>query len=306
MPERLSYRYVGTPRERDSQESIEIQEKRDSTFTGARIFFGTTPAGERVAVKFSGYAWGAKREWEGMQKVYNSGLSLPRPIGIVKDENGSLGIISERFEGRNLYEESDPELKFRLGNFVKNIHSSVPIEGAEWKSAGKNDFSFYENKTHEWRNSGIGVISAGTEIDELLREFGKTVPDHIAKNSPVFIHGDLHDGQAFVNPDRNLYVLDYEFWKECNPLNDLAIYLLHSLRTNRPREGFIELTRGYANMGNYTEPEKWLISFFLLFEAVKAIEYFYAYKPNAVNVAVSQLSKAVDYTKRSQLWVELK
>lgn len=100
MPERLSYVPIETlhSQERDSAESIEIYGKKDSTFTGARIFFGINQAGDHVVVKFSGYTWGAKREWEGMQKVYKSGLPTPKPIGIIKDEGGNLGIISEKLE----------------------------------------------------------------------------------------------------------------------------------------------------------------------------------------------------------------
>lgn len=307
MSERLLFTSLHTRSNEQVQpiETIDVFEKKISPFTESEIFFGTTQFGENVTIKFSKIPWGPRREWSGLQKAYNSGISTPAPYALIRSIEGKVGLVSQKIDGVNLYVNKDPALKRTFGCVVRRMHDRVPIKGNEWTKSGKADFSYYDKIIHQWNSLGLDIVKEGSIALELIKQFSQAAQDGVKKSKPVFAHKDLHNDQVFVSPKNELYLIDFELWKESNPFDDISIYLLHSLRTRQPREDFTEFCRGYKDQESYSEEEKMLISFFLLFSGGRGIDYFSRFRPKQIASAIDQLNRITTYISQEKLWQEL-
>lgn len=283
---------------------FEITGQAKAPFTGSEVLFALDEEGQEVAIKFSSYNWGAKREWRGLQKVYQAHVPVPVPLAIIQDSNNRLGIISSKVHGFNLFETKHPkdQLKFRLGTIIRNMHNNTTISGEEWRHSQKNDFTFYDKNLSKWQKSQLAELQNTSPAIQLFRKFSLTAIDQLPNVSPVFIHNDLHDDQVLINERGDIIVLDVEFWREDNPLNDLATYLFHSIRTQRPWEDFVSFSQGYLGENSYSENDKNLIAFYLLNAALAGLNHFSQHRKQELWTAQLYLSRIQEFLTKETLW----
>ncbi len=279
------------------QINFDVRERFVTNFNKSTIIIGDSDGRELVA-KFSAYPWGARREWVGLEKVSAAGIPSAKPVAFIPGEKP--GIITEYISGKHLKDDSDPTLRYRLGVLIKEMHEDVRIEGDEWTGYGKNDFSHYDKKISQWEKAHIG----GNAID-MLKELAIDIGNSFKLIDPVFTHHDIYDHQAILNGGK-LYLIDFEFWRESHPLDDLSSYLLNTVRTNANEDYFWQLCKGYIdNKGSFTEEQKKTIIFFLLFASCQSLEFYQGNRPKDINIAIEHHQGAFIFSKKESLWKKL-
>lgn len=283
--------------ESGDQIKLDVKHKFVTEFNKSTILIGDSD-GRKLVVKFSAYSWGAQREWLGLEKVTTAGILSAKPVAFIPGEKS--GIITEYLPGKNLKDEPDMHLRYQLGVLIKDMHERVSIEGYDWVKYGKSDFSFYDKKIDQWKQAHIG----GTAID-VLKELAIDVGNSFKLIDPVFTHHDLYDSQVIHNKGK-LYLIDFEFWRESHPLDDISLYLMNTVRTKTNYDYFWQFCKGYVdNKKSFTEEQKKVIVFFLLFASCQSLEFYRWNRPNDLNIATGYHQEALSLVRKESLWKKL-
>lgn len=271
---------------------------------GNNILFAVTESGYEIVIKIPSRKGGAEREWVGLKKAYNAAVPTPKPLILARSENGRLAVVTERFEGENLYFYPNNEIKRRLGQMIGLMHKGIVIDGHEWRRSGKPNFVYYDRYLSFWLQGPIEELQSGSKTNLLLEKFAEAMREHCKTVSPVFTHNDLHDGQVFIKENGNLLLVDFEEWREESFLTEVAYYLFHSIRTNRAPEGFAEFVRGYLETPSLSENDKLVLMFNLLFISARALNYFYVHGHPYLEKAKINHQKILNYTEQEKIWKE--
>lgn len=271
-------------------------------FTRSEIVFATTENGVPVVIKYSRIKEGSKREWLGLNKAYGAGVPVPKPLALAVDRDGTQVLVSEEIAGEPLYKYRQAEIKKQLGAIVRQMHSNVFIDGKEWTESGKADFTYYEKYAFYWLRGSTNGFEKGSKTLALLKKFTDAMRDYCNRTSPVFNHNDIHDGQVFMRENGTLAIIDFENWKEESPLNEMAVYLFHSIRTAVPIQEFKNFIDGYMANGSLTEYEKETFMFYLLFVSARAVSYFQTAGSNYLEKARINHQMVLDFVDREEIW----
>lgn len=277
-----------------NQIELDVKDRFITQFNGSTIIIGESD-GRNLVVKFSAYPWGAQREWRGLRKVFAAGIPSPTPVAFIPGEKP--GIITEYIPGKGLQDDPDISLRYNLGILIRNMHERVSTEGTEWH--GKDDFTYYDQKIAQWGKDHIG----GVAID-IMQELAIDIGNSFKLVEPAFTHHDLYDHQAIINED-GLYLLDFEFWRESHPLDDLSSYLMNTIRTESYTDYFWEFCRGYGSERNFTEEQKKIIAFLLLFTSCQSLEFYKNDRPRDLQKPTNDHEKAISFVKEESLWKRL-
>jgi aminoglycoside phosphotransferase (APT) family kinase protein len=243
-------------------------------YSGSRILLARTDSGEGVAIKISRYPGGARREWTGLLKAHAAGVPVPEPVAFGREPGGKELIVSRWIEGSSLYHARSREAVTRLGRIVRNMHAAVAVSGAEWRRSGRRSFTYYERSLREWRRRGEQLDGDGLTL-ALLDELAPEMKRHCRTTAPVFSHNDLHDSQALFAGRSSLVLIDFERWTEESPMNDIASYIYHSLRTGASADDALSSVRefldGYSGDEGIGEHEWSVLKFYLLFISVREL-----------------------------------
>lgn len=281
--------------------NVDILDSKLTPFTSSLVIFGRTSDDGLIAAKFSTMPGGAEREWRGLVAIHNVGVSVPRPIALVKNNHEQLGLVSSFVQGYDLITNQHPRDHFNFGGAVKSMHDLVQTNGAEWTRLGKNDFAHYDRYINHCGDLIKNGVVGSKRGHELLKLFAAALGKRLGQLKPTFTHYDLHDKQVIIDSLSKLHLIDFERWREGDPLDDLAIYLFHSLRMNRPYEFFIEFTRGYLNNAHFTDMEKSVINFYLLYSGFMSVDYFRRFRESELPFAIAQMDKVVQYVSEERL-----
>lgn len=280
---------------------VDAYQTINNPFTKSSVILGIANQ-QHVAVKFSGYEWGPKREWEGLIQANQAGVPSPKILFTIKDQSERFGIVSEKIYGTNLYKNPSEELRLEFGNIVREMHDHIPIIGREWQESGRSDFSYYSRIMKKWRKSETMEINSNSRSQALLSELSNTIDTQFKSFKSVFVHGDLHNDQVIVTRSNNLCVIDFENWQEEHPLYDLAIYLFHTLRTKQNDSDFINFFKGYTGNISFTDMDKNIISFYLLFTTMRAVDYYAKLIPTDLKFAIINLQHTLSFIHTEKLW----
>ncbi len=244
-------------------------------YSGSRMLLARTDSGAGVAIKVSRYPGGARREWSGLLKTHAAGVPVPEPLAFGREPGGKELIVSRWIEGSSLYHARSREAVIQLGRIVRDMHAAVPVSGAEWRHSGRRSFTYYERRLRQWRRRREQINADGRTL-ALLDELAPEMKRHCREAAPVFSHNDLHDSQALFAGGRSLVLIDFERWTEESPLNDVASYIYHSLRTTGASaddalDGSREFVDGYTGNAGFGEHEWSVLNFYLLFISVREL-----------------------------------
>lgn len=272
-------------------------------YTGTTIIFAKNQNNQRFVIKFPTRETKAKREWTGLSKAYTAGVSTPLPIALVTNKYGHIGVMLEEVDGQSLYNHPDEQARTQLGQIVRAMHSSVPIEGTEWLEKGKADYTYYERLIREWLDGQVYLTDKNSTTQALLRLLSTPMSAYCKSTPPKFNHNDLYDGQAIVRKQK-VTLIDFEEWAEESPLNDIGYYLFHTIRTGMPNIHFWSFLNGYLGNEVFSEIEKQALMFYLLFISSRALNYFNNLKSIHLKTATRTHQEVVDYVENEKFWVE--
>ena len=282
---------------------IDILETRLTPFTGSLIIHGNTSDKSIVTAKFSTLPGGAENEWLGQTTAFRAGVQSPKPIALIQDSTNRLGIVSRHIDGTDLMKTNEKKDFLDFGSIIKKMHSDIIVDGSIWNRLGKDNFIYYDKYINQWLNLINSGIINSPRVHELLKLYARALESRLPYVKPVFTHYDLHDGQVLKDVIvHKLHLIDFERWREGDPLDDIAIYLYHNLRMNRPQEFFIDFTRGYLSSKKFSDLEKGVINFFLLFTSFKSVDYYQRFRSKDLPVALTQLEKVEKYVSEEKLF----
>jgi len=270
-------------------------------FTRSTIIFATSEAGKPVVIKFPTKKSKAEREWTGFCKAYTADVPTPMPIALVTSKGGRVGVMQEEVGGQSLYKCPGGQARIRFGEIVKDMHLKVPTAGIEWQEKGKADYTYYDKRIQCWSEGQVELLSAGSTTQAMLGLLSPTMNRSCRSAPPMFNHNDLYDSQAIVG-DQKIYLIDFEEWVEENPLNDIAYYLFHTIRSNMPEVNFGSFLSGYLGNEVLSEPEKQTLMFYLLFISARALNYFHASKSKYFEIAEKSHRAVTNYIDNENVW----
>jgi|GEM_PF-4631676 hypothetical protein len=277
---------------------VNVKEKRKTDFYGNNIVFCENSDGVEVVGKFPSKGSHARHEFAGYKTAEASGVRVPGVVGIVKDERGKLGVVTKRIIGKNLYSDHSEESKFILGATVNKLHNFRRIESTHLL---KKEYPKYVEQINDWSRTELATILNAPGVYSILGNFSSDVEDEFQGTKLTFTHQDLHDDQVIVSCGL-LYLIDFEDWRIGHPMEDVAIYLYHSLRTKRHPEDFRRFVDGYFAEDNFSDADKSCVSYFLLFYGMCMGNYFSQYRKYEIPFVAEYLHRSIDYVKGEELW----
>jgi len=282
--------------------NIDIYDRMTTYYSKNLLLFGVSETGDKVVIKFPSFTDGAEHESEGLYQCYVASIPVPKPLALVQNTDGKTGFVSLFIPGERIIFVDNEEYYIKFGSVVRKMHDEVNITGDHWKKSGRSDFSFYQKHIDSWKTLYNEGILESPKAHQLLQHLADPIAVCFGNAKPSFVHYDLHDHQSIITPSKELYIIDFERWREEHPLNDIAIYLSHSLRTDRPYSLFVEFVNGYLNHSRLSEKEKETISFYLLFAGFMSIEYYRKYRPKEILYTIAQLSKITEHINDETIW----
>ncbi|MDP3918023.1 MAG: phosphotransferase [Candidatus Woesebacteria bacterium] len=284
------------------QIEIGIHNRSVAPFTRNTILFGVTKYGTQTIIKIFANRNGLLNEWEGLNMAYNAGLPVPEPYALAKNSDGVQVLISQKIDGELLHTNSQPSIRYELGKIVSFMHNQVRINGKDWASTGKTNFSYYESLLNKYLKSSLSELKTGSETHTILNKFVNIMSYYCKTTSPVFNHNDLHDGQIIIKPNHKLVLLDFENWKEETQLNEISYYLFHSIKDGSVNRNFDKFINGYLKSDSLTDTEKSVMTFYLIFISARAIDYFKNTGSKYLQKALETHKKVLSYTNDERLW----
>lgn len=278
-------------------DSFKIDEDFVIPYSGNRFIFATTEGGLQIVAKISQQEK-SRREWMGLLTVYYASVPSPQPLLLGQTDERHFALISSRIIGHNMFYSPNLGLRYRLGRIVKSMHEQATTEGREWLVSGKSDFSYYDRKIDLWTRD----IAIDQTTHPLLIQLSIPAPNYIARTLPVFNHNDIHDGQAIIEDTGRIVLIDFGNWCEDIPLNDIAFYLFHCIRTNKDIDYFASFMDGYLGTRKLTDEEKTVILFELLFISTRAVEYFAKKKSGYLDAAKETHKRVFAYIENETLF----
>lgn len=269
-------------------------------FSGSKIIFAADDHGKDVVLKYSVYPNGAKREWQGLQKVaHYEFIQQPVLLGLDQETDQTV-LVTKKMSGQILSQNDESQHRFTLGTMLAQIHNETNIPGEEWDRSQKADFGYFQKSLENWKWPEKQKLFSQTFALPLLQYLWRSI-ESLPKRMPSFTHQDLHEGQVLLQSE-NLGIIDFEFWLEADPLEDLAIYLFHLIREKQPLSRLSPLLEGYFLDKDFSEDDKLLISFYTLFIAARAVSFFSQNRPSYLPTALSSLNRVTEYVDTQQLW----
>lgn len=157
-------------------------------------------------------------EYERACKVHQLGIPCPTPGEQVRTQDGRLGIIYKRVQGKKSYAraisehpENLPQYAREFAEMCKQLHSTVPPKGL-----------FPNVKDQYKQEMDLNPYLSDKERDG-IKKFIDSLPD-----ADTAVHGDLHHGNVIFTPDGRKYFIDLSDFCTGSPLFDLGIIYLQT------------------------------------------------------------------------------
>lgn len=287
------------PAEIGQPHSFSVSHEYLAPFTGSRIVFATDEAKQPVVVKFASHPRGSQREWDGLRMVQNI-PGAQQGVMIGQTAKGTTGVVTELVQGEEMTVVPGDQVRYEFGQVLQNIHALAPIKKEEWQKYGRADRSFIVRSLEYWNRPENIVHFAHTMALPTLQKLFQAM-ESVPISQPSLTHQDIHEGQVLITKQLPV-LIDFEVWQEADPLEDLAMYLVHLLREQKDTSSFRPLLEGYFLSKNYNDRTALLLSFYTLFNAVYAVAYLAKRKPEFFVLAQENLQRVTHFVQEERLW----
>ena len=278
---------------------ISAYKEFNTEFYNNKIIFGTNPNNQELVIKFPSVLGHAQHELLGYESARKAGILVPKTYGLIKDSRGNIGLVTEKVIGKNLFDQNVHGAKHKLGSIVRSLHDLVIINEND---NNLQTFEIYDSNISTWKNSPMTSFLESMLIFDIISQFSFATADMLEHDRQTFTHQDLHDAQIIVDYKADINIIDFEEWRKSNPMEDIAIYLYHGLRTKRPDEDFKNFTDGYLRLDRFTDSEKKVISFYLLYFSLKMEMIYFNTHQKFLAYATHSLNRSVSYVNQEKLW----
>lgn len=274
-----------------------------SEYNGNSLIHGELEDSRAVILKFSRITSGASREWAGLTRAYSYGLSVPKPVArITREQKPTEGFIMEKIEGSTFNIQSSELLKFKLGQELKRMHTIVlPGFGAIDTDENKPQFIQMEDYIEFWLNRTLPYVSENNSVERLLKQLYRGAQSHILSQEPRFIHRDIQDNNTFESEDSRIVIIDFEWWQGGDPIDDLAVYLYHTIRLNSPLKEYQAFMQGYCGGRELSDLETHALYYYLVLAASRVVSYCSRLNRSRLGEAESDLLKVMMFIERNML-----
>lgn len=157
-------------------------------------------------------------EYERACKVHEIGIPSPTPGEMVRTQDGRLGILYKRVQGKKSYARALSEHPEKLQQYTqefadmcKLLHSTVPPKG------------LFPNVKDQYKKEMDLNPYLTAQEKEGLKKFIDTLPD-----GDTAVHGDLHHGNVIFTSEGKKYFIDLSDFCTGSPLFDLGIVFLQT------------------------------------------------------------------------------
>lgn len=303
MVERGRFDTIDPPPRDKGSIDLDLGEKVQIPFTGAEIIYAATISGDRVVIKKPLSNDRARHEWEGLNTVESTGISVPKPIALIYYSTDQLAVVSSYVEGDKLFDKPNPDVKVEVGRQIKKMHKSAKVVGEDWVSSGRSSFLYYDRYIFRWSGGNIEELRADGRTASILGELIDAADQFCNNSEPTFNHNNLHDGQVIVDGTGKPTIMDFGNWIEETWLNDIGYHLFHLIRTDRVQtEDFTNFLSGYMEDKKLTDTEKSNLAFYLLFISSRALNYFSRRHSSYLPVAQGTHKKVLAHLENESIW----
>lgn len=274
-----------------------------SPFTQSLLYFGRMlPLAEKAVLKVPKYQSQLAQEWTGSKRVFEANLPVPEPLGLIQlDGSDQRGMVFEYAEGAPLYQNPDPGKRANFGKIVQAMHSRIPVMPADWINNERSQLSHYEKVRAIWEHLDLPDNDDLKRSIELYDLLARQLMDQILVSRPSFLHGDLHDGQVIHNNGR-MTLFDFGMSREAQALQDLAIYCHHTLRTKSDPENIRYFLTGYFENTPMSESDKQLLTYFLMYTALRSVEWYAKFLPQKIDYPLNVLPSVNQFVEEETVW----
>lgn len=283
---------------------IDVGQKLQTSYSGNELYYATLFQNRPVVVKFSVFNQVAKREWNGYVLAFENQVHTPEPIALVaRDREPTIGFITTHLTGPLLSEVDSDERTFLLGKELNKLHA-IALPGYGYLSEdGSFQFENMDAYLQYWFDKTIPFLQNQPKAAQLLHQLHDLCQSRLSRIKSSFLHHDVKKDNMIYNDDGNIYLTDFEWWQGGDPLDDLALYLYHSLRTNQGDARFSTLLQGYfEDSAHLTDKQRTALMFYLLLGGSRVVSFCSRVIPDKLPEAESDLEKSVQYIDSEKIF----
>lgn len=277
---------------------VEINKKFASEFVGTPIYFGTLEDGSEVVLKFNSLEGGAEREFFGLTLAYNNQVPTSRPISMItRDSDPSLGFMMEKVEGKP-FRDFSTEFHERLFALVLLKLHSIEVGNFGLIHTGEAINISYSDYLDMWMKKTVPYMSENGADMNLFHHLKNQGDSHMRNQTPRLLHRDPKDENVLITPDGQVSLIDFEWSQGGSPLDDIAVYLYHAIRTDKQPSRVNEFMRAYFGEKDLDSAKKHDLLFHLMLASGRTVSYCSRFNTERLDEAVLNMNKTTDYIKR--------
>lgn len=285
-------------RKDSSEVQIGINKEFTSEYVGTPICFGTLEDGTEVVLKFNNLDGGAEREFFGLTLAFNNQIPTSRPIAMItRDSDSRLGFLMEKVDGKP-FREFGSELHEQLFALALLKLHSIQVSGYGTIHTGKAQFKNYNDYLKMWLDKTTPYMEMNGGDMSLFYRLKQQGDSHMKSQTPKAIHRDPKDENVLITPDNKISLIDFEWVQGGNPLDDVAVYLYHAIRTNKDPSRIQAFMNTYFKGRELNSGEKHDLLFHLMLASGRTVSYCSRFNQGHLSEAVKDMNKVTDYIRQ--------
>lgn len=279
---------------------IKVVDSSTTYFQKSSLIHGELADGRQVTLKFSTVEEGVNREYEGLSLATKHGISVPEAYAVVtRDEEPSKSVLMQRIQGKTLEEIPNSRNQYMnpLGRELHKLHQ-IAIDGFGYVTNGKAQYTSAEPYINRMVKDAHHYFYGDEDASNLLNTLWNDVKKSVDKVKPKMIHGDVYDGNLMVDHKNDVVLLDFEFWKGADPMEDLGMYFYRIIQGDRQTTELTELLSGYTNGEELSQEQKLSLLFYTHLYGARTVKFISKKYPGEVPVeSLKDMKKVTRHIK---------
>ncbi len=275
---------------------LAVTQRKTSDFQKSDLVYGKLSNDSSMLFKFPVIQENVAREWEGLVIAHRAGVSVPTPLGqLEREEDPRLGLAMEFVDGRSLVDDTNPDIRYKLGHEVRKMHE-IRLSAYGIQNEEVPIFKTEADFDNHWLSLTLPFIPEGEGKGSLVNILydGDSKRN---KSDARFLHRDLNSSNVIIRSDNSVCIIDFEWWQGGNPMDDLGGYRYHALRTSESPILYQAFEEGYFNGKPVPDLDKKNILFYTLLSAFRVVRFSARTQQSRVNESIYNLNRTIDYIK---------
>jgi aminoglycoside phosphotransferase (APT) family kinase protein len=288
------------PEAQDGRFRIHVTESNLTHFHKSPFYQGVLEDGREVTLKFSKVDEGVRREYDGLRLAHAHGVRVPKAYGVVeRDEDPPVSVMMETIQGYSLGKipQTKGEHMVGLGAELANLHS-IQVSGFGYYTDGQPQFGRADQHINRLTTDASNYFYGHTEGLDLLHDLSAQMTARPGHVEPVATHGDVNDSNIMLEREKNIVLIDFEFWKGAEGMEDIGMYNYYLVKDQRPEKHFNDLIDGYTDGQGLTADQQLPLMYYTLVYAARTIKFVTKKQPNVLPVQnIEDLKRVTEHVK---------